>query len=108
MCNFKGPVQSYLLSARTGICKEEVGESEQAEGRVGSGAWVALVVGALIKKEAEPLLFLSKACSNQKIALYCFPYKITLFHMLSKAIKMLVAKLFTLCTGHNIQAKGLL
>ena len=59
-------------------------------------------------KEAEPLLFLSKACSNQKIALYCFPYKITLFHMLSKAITMLVAKLFTLCTGHNIQAKGLL
>lgn len=46
-------------------------------------------------KEAEPLLFLSKACSNQKIALYCFPYKITLFHMLSKAIKMLVAKLIS-------------
>ena len=64
VCNFKGPVQSYLLLARTGICREEVGESEQAEGRVGSGAWVALVVGALKKKEAEPLLFLSKACSN--------------------------------------------
>ena len=75
-CNFKGPVQSYLLSARARTCREEGRESEQAEVRVGfrcmgsSGGWS----WALIMKEAEPLLFLSKACSDQKIALYFFPF----------------------------------
>ena len=75
-CNFKGPVQSYLLSARARTCREEGRESEQAEMRVGfrcmgsSGGWS----WALIMKEAETLLSLSKACSDQKIALYFFPF----------------------------------